>query len=160
LVRELRLRGSVESFFQDVRFALRSFVKQPSFALIAIAMLALGIGANTAIFTVVNAVALEPLPFPASDRLVRITAHLPGVGASDIGVAPPELFDYRARSGLFEEISGVYPIDANLTEVDVPERVEVLLVAAGTVPLQLVGQRPITGLHDLVFRAPPRAVAL
>jgi predicted permease len=121
--------GRMESFFQDVRFALRSFVKQPSFAVIAIATLALGIGANTAIFTIVNAVVLEPLPFPASDRLVRITADLPGVGASDIGVSPPELFDYRDRSGLFEEISGVYPIDANLTEVDVPERVEVLLVS-------------------------------
>ena len=119
----------MESFFQDVRFALRTFVKQPSFAVIAIATLALGIGANTAIFTVVNAVVLEPLRFPASDRLVRITADLPGVGASDIGVSPPELFDYRDRSGIFEEISGVYPIDANLTEVDIPERIEVLLVS-------------------------------
>ena len=119
----------MESLLQDVRFALRSFAKQPTFALIAIATLALGIGANAAIFTVVNAVVLEPLPFPAADRLVRITADLPGLGASDIGVSPPELFDYRDRSGLFEEISGVYPIDANLTEVDVPERVEVLLVS-------------------------------
>src|SRR5437867_3917856 len=125
----IALAGSMESFFQDVRFALRSFVKQPSFAVIAIATLALGIGANTAVFTVVNAVVLEPLPFPASDRLVRITADLPGVGTSDIGVSPPELFDYRDRSGLFDEISGVYPIDANLTEVDLPERVEVLLVS-------------------------------
>jgi hypothetical protein len=119
----------MESFLQDVRFALRSFAKQPTFALIAIATLALGIGANAAIFTVVNAVVLEPLPFPAADRLVRITADLPGLGTSDIGVSPPELFDYRDRSALFDEISGVYPIDANLTEVDVPERVEVLLVS-------------------------------
>ena len=119
----------MESVLQDVRFALRSFAKQPTFALIAIATLALGIGANAAIFTVVNAVVLEPLPFPAADRLVRITADLPGPGTSDIGLSPPELFDYRDRSGLFEEISGVYPIDANLTEVDVPERVEVLLVS-------------------------------
>jgi putative ABC transport system permease protein len=119
----------MESFLQDVRFALRSFAKQPTFALIAIATLALGIGANAAIFTVVNAVVLKPLPFPAADRLVRITADLPGLGTSDIGVSPPELFDYRDRSGLFDEISGVYPIDANLTEVDVPERVEVLLVS-------------------------------
>jgi putative ABC transport system permease protein len=119
----------MESVLQDVRFALRSFAKQPTFALIAIATLALGIGANAAIFTVVNAVVLEPLPFPAADRLVRITADLPGLGASDVGLSAPELFDYRDRSGLFDEISGVYPIDANLTEVDVPERVEVLLVS-------------------------------
>src|SRR5215212_4000432 len=119
----------METLVQDVRFALRSFSKQPSFALIAVATLALGIGANSAIFTVVNAVVLQPLPFADGDRLVRITADLPGIGASDIGVSPPELFDYRDRSGLFEEISGVYPINANLTEVDVPERVEVLLVS-------------------------------
>jgi putative ABC transport system permease protein len=119
----------MESLVQDIRFALRSLTKQPGFALIAIATLALGIGANTAIFSVVNAVVLEPLPFPAGDRLVRITADLPGLAATDIGVSPPELFDYRDRSGLFDEIAGVYPIDANLTEVDVPERVEVLLVS-------------------------------
>jgi predicted permease len=119
----------MDSVIQDVRFALRGFVKQPGFALVAVATLGLGIGANTAIFTVVNAVVLRPLPFPAGDRLVRITADLPGVAATDIGVSPPELFDYRDRSGLFDEIAGVYPIDANLTEVDVPERVEVLLVS-------------------------------
>ena len=133
----------MESFFQDVRFALRTFVKQPSFAVIAIATLALGIGANTAIFTVVNAVVLEPLPFPASNRLVRITADLPGVGTSDIGVSPPELFDYRDRSGIFEEISGVYPIDANLTEVDIPERIEVLLVSPEY--FSVLGVRPQLG---------------
>lgn len=119
----------MESLLHDVRFSLRSFAKQPTLALVAIATLALGIGANAAIFTVVNAVVLEPLPFQAADRLVRITADLPGLRQMDIGLSPPELFDYRDRSGLFDEISGVYPIDANLTEVDVPERVEVLLVS-------------------------------
>jgi predicted permease len=119
----------MESLFHDVRFALRSFAKQPGFTAIAVATLALGIGANTAIFTVVNAVVLQPLPFRSGERLVRITADLPGLAATDIGVSPPELFDYRDRSGLFEDIAGVYPIDANLTEVDVPERVEVLLVS-------------------------------
>jgi predicted permease len=119
----------MDSFLQDLRFAIRSFLKQPTFAIVSIATLALGIGANTAIFTVVNGVVLKPLPFPASERLVRITADLPGVGATDIGLSPPEMFDYRDRSGLFDGVAGVYPIDANLTEVDVPERVEVLLVS-------------------------------
>jgi putative ABC transport system permease protein len=129
VVRELRAGRIMDSFIQDVRFTLRSFAKGPGFAIIAIATLALGIGANTAIFTVVNAVVLQPLPFAAGDRLVRITADLPGSAATDIGMSAPELFDYRDRSGLFEDIAGVYPIDANLTEVDVPERVEVLLVS-------------------------------
>jgi putative ABC transport system permease protein len=143
LVRELRKAAAMESLIQDVRFAFRSFTKQPGFAAIAIATLALGIGANTAIFTVVNAVILEPLPFPAGDRLVRITADLPGLAATDIGVSPPELFDYRDRSGLFDEIAGVYPIDANLTEVDVPERVEVLLVSPSY--FSVLGVRPQLG---------------
>ena len=119
----------MDTLMQDVRFAVRTLAKQRGFTLIAIATLALGIGANTAIFTVVNAVVLAPLPFAASERLVRMTADLPGLGASDIGMSPDELFDYRDRSGLFEDIAGVFPISANLTEVDVPERVEVLLVS-------------------------------
>jgi len=119
----------MDALVQDVRFALRTFARQPAFTLVAIATLALGIGANTAIFTVVNAVVLEPLPFAAGERLVRVTADLPGLGTSDIGLSVLEMFDYRDRSGLFEEIAGVYPIDANLTEVDLPERVEVLLVS-------------------------------
>ena len=114
---------------QDLRFALRGLIRQPGFAAIAIATLALGIGVNTAIFTVVNAVVLQPLPFPEPERLVRITGDLRGLGTDDIGMSPPELFDYRDRADLFENISGVYPIDANLTEVDRPERVEVLLVS-------------------------------
>jgi putative ABC transport system permease protein len=119
----------MDALVQDVRFALRTFARQPAFTLVAIATLALGIGANTAIFTVVNAVVLEPLPFAAGERLVRVTADLPGLGTSDIGLSIPELLDYRDRSGLFDEIAGVYPIDANLTEVDLPERIELLLVS-------------------------------
>jgi len=133
----------MDAFVQDVRFAVRTFVKQPAFTLVAIATLALGIGVNTAIFTVVNAVVFEALPFAAGERLVRVTADLSGLGASDIGVSAPELFDYRDRSGLFEEIAGVYPIDANLTEVDVPERVEVLLVSPSY--FSVLGVRPQLG---------------
>ena len=119
----------MESLLHDVRFALRTFRRQPAFAFIAILTLALGMGANSAIFTVVSAVVLQPVPFTEPDRLVRITADLRGVGAHDAGMSPPELFDYRDRSGIFESVAGLYPIDANLTEVDEPERVEVLLVS-------------------------------
>ncbi|HET7217737.1 MAG TPA: ABC transporter permease, partial [Vicinamibacterales bacterium] len=119
----------MESLLQDLRFAVRSFTKQPAFAVIGIATLALGIGANTAIFTVVNAVVLQRLPFPNDERLVRVTADATGLKATDVGLSPPEMFDYRDRSGLFDEMSGLYPLDANLTEVDVPERVEVMLVS-------------------------------
>ncbi|HET7218661.1 MAG TPA: ABC transporter permease [Vicinamibacterales bacterium] len=131
------------SLLQDVQFAARSLRNHRGFTTVAVATLALGIGANAAMFAVVNAVILEPLPFPEPDRLVRVTADLAGLGASDIGMSPPELYDYRDRSELFESISGVYPIDANLTEVDEPERVEVLLVSPTY--FELLGVRPQLG---------------
>ena len=133
----------MDALLQDVRFALRGLYKQPGFALVAILTLALGIGANSAIFTVVNAVLLEPLPFAHADRLVRVTADLPGLGTADIGMSAPELFDYRDRAGIFEDIAGLYPVDANLTEVDQPERVEVLL--ASPTYFSVLGARPALG---------------
>ena len=133
----------MDTLIQDLRFAIRTLTKQPGFTLVAAATLALGIGANTAIFTVVNAVVMQPLPFPAAERLVRMTADFNGLGATDVGISPPELFDYRDRSGLFDEIAGIYPISANLTEVDVPERVEVLLVSPSY--FSVLGARPQLG---------------
>jgi len=119
----------MDSLIQDVRFALRTHVRQPGFTAIVLLTLAVGIGATSAIFTVVNAVLLQPLPFNDAGRLVRVTADLEGLGTTDVGMSPPELFDYRDSTGLFEGIAGLYPINANLTEVDEPERVEVLLVS-------------------------------
>jgi putative ABC transport system permease protein len=133
----------METLMQDLKFAVRSLRKHPGFAAIAVATLAVGIGANAAMFAVVNAVILKPLPFPAPDRLVRVTADNVGFGAIDIGVSAPELYDYRDRSDLFEAISGIYPIDANLTEVDEPERVEILLVSPTY--FSLLGARPQLG---------------
>ena len=119
----------MDTFLLDLRFALRSLRRNHSFAAVAVATLALGIGANAAMFAVVNAILLRPLPYPAADRLVRITADMTGLGTEDIGMSPPEFYDYRDRAELFESITGVYPIDANVTEVDEPERVEILLVS-------------------------------
>ena len=133
----------MDAFLQDVRFAVRSLIRQPGFTVIALVTLALGIGANSAIFTVVNAVVLRPLPFPDAGRLVRVTADLPGLGAIDIGMSPPELFDYRDEADIFEGIAGLYPINANLTEVDEPERVEVMLVSPDY--FSILGARPALG---------------
>src|SRR4030095_4126607 len=113
----------------DLRFAIRQLFKNPGFAFIAVATLALGIGANTAIFSVVNAVLLRPLPFPRSEQLVLVTDDLTGRQASDVGMSVNELQDLQERSGIFEEISAVWPVDANLTGSDRPERVELLAVS-------------------------------
>ena len=91
--------------------------------------MALGIGANTSIFSVVHALVLRPLPYAKPEQLVRITSELQAHGADDTGVAPLELFDYQSRSDLFSGVSGLYPVDANLTGGDQPERVEVMLVS-------------------------------
>lgn len=133
----------METLRQDLRFAARSLRKHPGFTAIAVVTLALGIGANAAMFAVVNAVILRPLPFPEAERLVRITGDMTQLGNQDIGMSPPELYDYRDRSDIFQDLTGVYPIDANLTEVDQPERVEVLLVSPSY--FSLLGVRPQLG---------------
>jgi len=118
----------MSTLFQDLRFALRMLARSPGFTLVAVATLALGIGANTAIFSVVHAVLLKPLPFERPDELVRVTADLRGQGLTDAGISPNEFFDYRDKSGAFEEISAIFPINANITGMERPERAEVLLV--------------------------------
>jgi putative ABC transport system permease protein len=109
--------------------------------LVAIATLALGIGANCAIYTVVHGVLLKQLPFRDADRLVRVTSDINGQGLADAGLSYPELVDYRNRSGLFSEISGVFPINANLTDANRPERVEALLVDVNYFSLLGAGAR-------------------
>ncbi len=128
---------------QDLKFAWRGLTKSPGFTLVAVATLALGIGANSAIFTVVNAVVVRPLPFANADRLVRITSDFAAINATDMGLSQPELMDYRDRSGLFDAIAGVWAINANLTEIDEPERVEVLLASPSY--FDVLGVRPQLG---------------
>jgi putative ABC transport system permease protein len=130
-------------FLQDVRLAWRGLRRSPMFAAVAIATLALAIGANSAIFTVVNAVVRRPLPYAEPDRLVRVTSDFTALNASDMGLSQPELIDYRDRSGIFESIAGVWAINANLTQVDQPERVEVLLASPSY--FDVLGVRPQLG---------------
>src|SRR3954471_12787111 len=116
----------MQTLFYDLRFALRMLLRNPGFTAVGAITLALGIGANTAIFSVVNAVLLRPLPFRHSDRLVRITADYRALNIKDVGASPGEARDYENRTGIFQGVSGLWPIDANLTETDQPERVEAL----------------------------------
>jgi hypothetical protein len=124
------------ALLKDARYALRALFRTRGFAVVAVTTLALGIGANTAIFSVVDAVLLKPLAFRDPDALVRITADFTRRGVEDVGVSAPELFDYR-QSGLFESVSGLFPINVNLTEVDEPERIEAQLVSGSY--FQLLG---------------------
>jgi predicted permease len=112
------------AFLQDLRFALRMLVKKPGFTIVAVLTLALGVGANTAIFSIVNAVLLRPLPYPDPDRLVRIYFNEPGVGLRDVRFSKPEMDDLETRAGVFEDVSPIYEGSENLTGTKQPERVE------------------------------------
>ena len=116
----------IEQTLQDARYASRTLLKSPGFTAVALLTVALGIGANIAIFTVVNAVLLRPLPFPEPERLVRIYDDLNGTGARDVGLSVPELDDLRDRSGLFESVSAIFPVSTALRANDRSERVELL----------------------------------
>jgi hypothetical protein len=100
---ELRL-PFIETQWQDLRYALRQLGAAPGFASMAILTIALGIGATTAIYSVIDATLLHPLPYPRPEQLVRIEAHLPGVGARDVGLSVPEWKDFQ-RSGIFQYVS-------------------------------------------------------
>jgi putative ABC transport system permease protein len=106
----------------DLRYALRMFLKAPGFTAVAVLALALGIGANTAIFTVVNAVLLRPLPFPGSERLVYMneeSSNLRGMSVSYLN-----LRDWQAQNHVFEGIAGTQPAGVTLTTNGPPELVE------------------------------------
>jgi putative ABC transport system permease protein len=113
----------MESFIQDLRFGARMLVKQPGFTLIAIFTLALGIGANTAIFSVVNAVLLRPLPYEEADRLVFLTERSPQ--NEDMTLSYPDFADWRAQNRVFEYIGVHNAGDYNLTGSGEPERLRV-----------------------------------
>ena len=111
----------METFWQDLRYGLRTLSKQPGFATVTVLTLALGIGANTAIFSVVNAVVLRPLPFGQPERIVRMWGTFSqGNRAS---TSPPDFLDFRARNSTFEQFAAMRGGSFNLTGDSEPERV-------------------------------------
>ena len=103
-----------ENLAQDLRYAVRMLVNSPGFSLITIATMALGVGATTAIYSIIDATLLHPLPYPNPSELVRIQANLPGVGARDVGISVPELKDLQ-NSGIFQYVSYSFYGTNNLT---------------------------------------------
>jgi len=114
----------MDTLIQDVRYALRMLRKAPAFTAVVVTTLALGIGANTALFSVVDAVLLRPLAYQEPQRLVSVKTDMPGINLTDRGMSQPELEDFQKRSGVFTQISAVWPISANITGREKPERVE------------------------------------
>jgi putative ABC transport system permease protein len=117
------------SLLKDVQFSLRTMRKSPRITITVLATLVLGIGANTAIFSILNATLLKPLPFRDPGQLVELRADLRGLGARNVGFSVPELDDLRDRAGIFSAVSVVWQGPANLTGGDRPERLEFLAVS-------------------------------
>jgi len=131
-----------DHFWQDMRYALRMLRKSPAFTAIAVLTIALGIGATTAIFSVVNATLLHALPYPQAEQLVSIEADFPGAGAWDVGMSQPEWLDLQ-RSGIFEYVSPAWFDENNLTGASQPARVRLLIVAPNY--FALLGVKPQLG---------------
>lgn len=121
--REARGVTFLESLAQDIRYSLRVLRKSPGFTAIAILTIALGIGATTAIFSLVDATLLHPLPYPHPEELVRVEDDLPGAGVTDAGISIPEFKDLR-RSGIFQYVVLEIFGSANLTGVSQPSRMQ------------------------------------
>ena len=117
------------SLWKDVQFSFRSMWKSPRITIAVLATLVLGIGANTAIFSIVNATLLKPLPFRDPGQLVELSADLRKLGARNVGFSVPELDDLRDRAGIFTAVSVVWPTTVNLTGGDHPDRLDVLAVS-------------------------------
>src|SRR6266487_6182592 len=99
----------------DLRYALRQLAKTPGFTAVAVFTLALGIGANTAIFSIVNAVLLRPLPYPDSDRIM-VLSESSGPG-QDFSVALPDYFDWRNDNTVFEHLAATHKESRNLSGI-------------------------------------------
>jgi len=115
------------TLLQDVRYALRMLRNKPGFTAVAVLTLALGVGANTAIFSIVNAVVLRSLPYRDPDQLVRIYFNSPGVGMRNVLFSVPELDDLSNRSGVFSDVSTLGGGSVNLTGASKPERLEFIV---------------------------------
>lgn len=140
---------------QDLRFGWRMLARSPGFTAVAIIALALGIGANTAIFSVVNAVVLRPLPIHKPGRVVAVHERYTQIGLPSIGVSAPDFVDISRLTKVFENTAVLSSKNFNLTGVGHPQRLNGLLVSGGFFPL--MGVKPVLGRWFLPSEDKPGA---
>ena len=131
----------IASLAQDLHYAVRRLRKSPAFTFVALATLALGIGANTAIFSVVYGVLLEPLPYHDPARLILLNETTPRVGM--LSVSDPNFLDWRSQSHTFSQMAAVHEVDFNLSGISQPESIGGEAVSPNF--LSLLGVRPFLG---------------
>ncbi len=145
----------METIIQDIKFGLRMLLKSPSLSIVATIALALGIGANTAIFSVVNAVLLRPLPFPDSESLVALFETDLQRGSMQGSYSYPNFFDLRAQNTSFERVASYHSGDFIMTGRGEPARLQGAVVTADLFPL--LGVAPIMGRTFLPDEDKPSA---
>ncbi len=133
----------METFWRDLRYAVRMLLKNPGFAAVAVITLALGIGANTAIFSVVNSVLLRPLPFRQPNQLVRIYSEFPTMQLKKFWLSPPELIDIQKDAKSWESIGGWVTTGQNVGTNSEPLRVTAAAVTKGLI--DTLGVQPELG---------------
>ncbi|MEO5897212.1 MAG: ABC transporter permease [Vicinamibacterales bacterium] len=142
-VRDTWMSRTFETFGQDIRYGLRNIRRNPGFALVVIMTMALGIGANTGIFSVVNGVLLRPLPYADGDRLVVLHQGRPLSGDDDIGFSATEIADYRAQTAGLEGVAEFHSMWFILLGRSEPERISTGVVSANF--FELLGVQPLYG---------------
>jgi len=168
VTREMWGGGWFERLLQDVRYGARTLRRSPGFTIVALSTLALGIGATTAMFTVVHAVLLRPLPYPRSDRLVRIAYDYPkSPFITEGGISDRQWVDARSRYRMFTRVAAFTPGLVTLTNAGDPVRLQEASVAAGLFETlgimpalgrtfgrddELVGGEPVVILGDALWR--------
>ena len=142
-VRDTWMSRTWETLGQDIRYGLRSIRRTPGFALVVIVTMALGIGANTAIFSVVNAVLLRPLPYANGDRLVVLRQQRPLAGVEDMRFSPTEIADYGTQTAALDAVGEFHSMWFILLGRAEPERVSTGVVSANY--FQMLGVEPLLG---------------
>jgi len=140
----------METILNDIRYGIRGLRKRPGFTTVAVLTLALGIGANSAIFSVLNAVLLRPLPYADADRIVRIDET---EGKGGMGVSPPNLLDFQQQNQTFESVAGYTAGNFILTHAGDPLRIQSCEISADL--FSVLGVKPLIGRSFLAIDEKP-----
>ena len=141
--RDARGVSWLETLVADLRYGARALAKRPGYAALAVLTLGLGIGANTAIFSVINGVLLKPLPYEHGNRLVVVQQSAPLAGQRQTGVSIQEYFDYRARADVFDGLVEYHQMNFDLINRGEPDAVNTGVVSANF--FDLLGIKPLVG---------------
>src|SRR4029078_1571116 len=133
----------MEPLFKDIRFAMHLLMKQPWFTVVAVLTLALGIGANSAIFSIVNSLVLNPLPYRDSGQLAIIWSHSPGANVEKDWPSPGQYEAIKANSTVFEDIAIVHGQSLNVGGLSNPTRAGAVEASSNLLPM--LGAKPLIG---------------